>query len=219
MEESNITVTAALSRTADSAPGGTKVFVALENKLIGLIVVDDPVRPNAKEAIRRMRDHGVKRIVMLTGDNRHSAEAVARKVGITEVHAELLPEEKLKLIQEIQAEGYTTAMVGDGINDAPALASADVGIAMGDGGTDVAIETADIALMRNNLTVVAKAIERSRGTLGNIRQNITFAVLTVAALLTGVLSGNVHMAGGMLIHEISVMLVILNGMRLLRSTD
>ncbi|WP_319477961.1 HAD-IC family P-type ATPase [Marispirochaeta aestuarii] len=161
----------------------------------------------------------MKRIVMLTGDNLRTAQAVAREVGITEVHAELMPEEKLELIRVIQREGYTTAMVGDGINDAQALASADVGIAMGDGGTDIAMESADIALMRNDLAVVAQAIERSRGTLRNIRQNITLAVLTVTGLLAGVLSGSIHMAGGMLIHEASVMLVILNGMRLRRPTE
>ena len=219
MEESGIhTDNTDIGRSYTEA-GETTVFIALEEKLIGLIGVADPLRTKAKEAIARMRSSGVKRIVMLTGDNRHTAQALARKVGITEVYAELLPEEKLEQIRTLQREGYTTAMVGDGINDAPALACADVGIAMGDGGTDIAMETADIALMRNDLSVVARAIERSRGTLRNIRQNIALAVLTVTGLLIGVLSGNVHMAGGMLIHEASVMLVILNGMRLLRPAD
>ena len=219
MEESGIKMDKEADRAADTVSGETMVFVALDERLIGLIGVADPVRSHAREAVSRMRSSGVKRIVMLTGDNLRTAQAVAREVGITEVHAELMPEEKLELIRAIQKEGYTTAMVGDGINDAPALASADVGIAMGDGGTDIAMESADIALMRNDLAVVAQAIERSRGTLRNIRQNITLAVLTVTGLLAGVLSGNIYMAGGMLIHEASVMLVILNGMRLLRPAE
>ncbi|ORC38388.1 copper-translocating P-type ATPase [Marispirochaeta aestuarii] len=219
MEESGINIDQEDVGAADIGSGETMVFVALDDRLVGLIGVADPVRSHAKEAVARMRSSGVKRIVMLTGDNRRTAQAVARQVGITEVHAELLPEEKLAHIRALQEEGFTTAMVGDGINDAPALASADVGIAMGDGGTDIAMETADIALMRNDLTVVAQAIERSRGTLRNIRQNIALAIITVTGLLIGVLSGNVHMAGGMLIHEASVMLVILNGMRLLRPAD
>jgi Cd2+/Zn2+-exporting ATPase len=188
----------------------------VDGALLGALVVSDVIRPDAREAIRRLRSVGIDRIVMLTGDNRETAEAIAQEVGITEVYAELLPEEKLEHMQRLRRAGYVAAMVGDGINDAPALAAATVGIAMGGSGTDVAIETADIAIMRDDLLVVAEAVRRSRRTLANIRQNIVIAVATVAALLTGVLVGEIHMAGGMLIHEASVMIVILNGMRLLR---
>ena len=196
---------------------GSRIYVARDREPLGVLLVADPIRKDAAEAIKRLRDSGVERILMLTGDSEDNAQAVAEEVGITEVCAELLPEEKLEAIEQLKAEGEVTAMVGDGINDAPALAAADVGLAVGAAGTDVAIETADIALMRDDLLLVPQAVGRARATLRNIRQNVVVAVTTVAALLVGVLLGEVHMAGGMLIHEASVLLVILNGMRLLRS--
>lgn len=194
---------------------GSPVYVALDGVLLGALQVADPVRGDAREAVERLRAAGVRRLVMLTGDSRSAAEEVAREIGLEEVLPELLPEEKLEAIEKLRREGYVTAMVGDGINDAPALAAADIGIALGSAGTDVAIETADIALMRDDLLLVAKAADRARKTLANIRQNVVIAVSTVAALLAGVLLGEVHMAGGMLVHEVSVLIVILNGMRLL----
>jgi len=191
------------------------VLVAVDGTLLAQISVADPVRPDAAEAIRLLRQTGVREIVMLTGDNDGTAREVAGQIGITEVYSELLPEEKLEKIEEMRQRGLVVAMVGDGINDAPALAAANVGIAMGAAGTDVAIETADIALMRNDLMILVESIARSKMAFRNIRQNVIIAVFTVVGLLTGVLLGDIHMAGGMLIHEISVMVVILNGMRLL----
>ncbi len=195
---------------------GATVLVALNEHLLGGLSISDPIRESATNVAGALKKTGVRRIVMLTGDNHASAEGVAEKAGITEVYADLLPEDKLNRIEALRKEGYVVAMVGDGINDAPAMAAADIGIAMGASGTDLAIETADIALMRNDLDLLARAIRRAHLTLRNIRQNVFIAVTTVSLLLAGVLLGEVQMAGGMLVHEASVMIVILNGMRLLR---
>lgn len=199
------------------AAGKTAVLVALDGLIIGVLGIADRLRPTAPEMVARLWSSGLKRIVMLTGDNPQAARAIAAEAGINDVYAELVPEGKLEIIRQLQAEGQVVAMIGDGINDAPALAAADIGLAMGAAGTDVAIETADIALMTNDLLKVPEAIRLSKATLNNIRQNVVIALLTVVFLLTGVLLGQVHMAEGMLIHEVSVMVVILNGMRLLRA--
>ncbi len=197
--------------------GKTAVLVALDGVIIGMLGIADQLRPNASEMVRRLHATGLKKIIMLTGDNALTAQAIADEAGIDEVYAALLPEDKLAIIKQLQAEGEVVAMIGDGINDAPALAAADIGIAMGAAGTDVAIETADIALMTDDLLKIPEAIRLSKATLNNIRQNVVIALATVAFLLVGVMLGQVHMAEGMLIHEASVMIVILNGMRLLRT--
>lgn len=196
--------------------GQTPIMVAADGRLIGLLGMSDMAREGAREAIARLRGIGISRVVMLTGDQHGAAQAIARDVGIEEVHAGLMPEDKLELIRRLKAEGAHVAMVGDGINDAPALAAADTSIAMGAAGSDVAIETADIALLKDDLGKIPEAMAISRATLGNMRQNLAIALVTVAGLLAGVFSGNVHMAGGMLVHQLSVLIVIANGMRLLR---
>jgi len=198
------------------ADGKTAILVVVEGTVIGVLGISDPIRESSAEAIRRLYAAGLKRVLMLTGDDRLTAWAIAAKAGIDEVRSELLPEHKLEAIRELQREGYITAMAGDGINDAPALAAADTGIAMGAAGSGVAIETADIALMADDLLKIPEAIRISKATLSNIRQNVAIALITVTGLLLGVLLGEVNMAGGMLIHEASVLIVILNGMRLLR---
>ncbi|MCL4765505.1 MAG: cation-translocating P-type ATPase [Hyphomicrobiaceae bacterium] len=205
---------AALSRLLSA--GQTPVLVALDGRLVGLLGLSDMPREGAAAAIARLREIGIRRVVMLTGDQREAAEAIAGEVGIGEVHAGLMPEDKLARIRALRAEGAHVAMVGDGINDAPALAAADTSIAMGAAGSDVAIETADIALLKDDLRKIPEAMAISRATLGNMRQNLVIALLTVAGLLAGVFSGHVHMAGGMLIHQLSVLIVIVNGVRLLR---
>lgn len=197
--------------------GKTAVLVGLDGTAIGALGIADTLRESAASLKREAQAAGIERIVMLTGDDPRTARAIAASAGIDEVHAGLLPEEKLAVIKKLQAEGHTVAMVGDGINDAPALATADVGIAMGAAGTAVAIETADVALMSSDLHKIVEAMRLSRATVGNIRQNVVIALLTVAALLAGVLLGKVHMAAGMFVHELSVLVVILNGMRLLRA--
>ncbi|NGP75120.1 cation-translocating P-type ATPase [Balneolaceae bacterium YR4-1] len=194
--------------------GRTTVLVAVDDTFVGGMGLADPVRPDARAMIARLREDGINRIVMLTGDALPVAQAISKEVGIGEVHAGILPDQKNDIIQNMQQEGEKVAMIGDGINDAPALATADIGIAMGAAGTDVAIETADIALMSDKLMNIPEALRISKQTLRNIHQNVAMALLTVGALLTGVFMGSVHMAAGMLIHELSVMLVILNGMRL-----
>ncbi len=200
-----------------SVEGKTAVVVALDGVALGLLGVADTPRPAVTAMLEQLKAVGVEQVVMLTGDAQPTARAVADAVGIQTVRAGLLPEDKLAAIRELQAAGHVVAMVGDGINDAPALATADIGIAMGAAGTDVAIETADIALMADDLLKIPEAIGLSRATLRNIRQNVAIALITVVGLLIGVLLGQVHMAGGMFIHELSVLIVVLNGMRLLRA--
>ncbi|NWN91618.1 cation-translocating P-type ATPase [Marinobacter adhaerens] len=197
--------------------GETVAAVSVNGALVGLLGFADRLRPEAAAALQSLRDSGVKRLVMLTGDHHASAQRIAREIGIDEVHAGLLPEQKLEAIERIQRETGPTAMVGDGINDAPALATADIGIAMGVAGTDVAIESADIALMADDLGKISEAVGLARATLNNIRQNVVIALLTVFGLLAGVFANEVHMAGGMFIHQISVLVVVVNGMRLMRA--
>src|SRR5207249_3982910 len=153
--------------------GQTVMFVALDGQLVGLLGVADPIKPSTPEAIRLLREDGVQ-IVMLTGDSRTTAEAVARTLGIERVEAEVLPEQKGEVIRRLQAEGHVVAMAGDGINDAPALAQAHVGIAMGTG-TDVAIESAGMTLVHGDLRAMARARRLSRATMSNIRQNLFLA--------------------------------------------
>lgn len=205
---------AAVGRLA--AQGRTPMVVALDGRVIGVLAVADRVRADARDMVAGLHAAGVRRVVMLTGDARRVAEAVAAEVGIDEVRAELLPEDKLAAVAALQAAGHTVAMVGDGVNDAPALATADIGVAMGAAGTGVAIETADIALMRDDLRGIPQAVSLARRTVRVMRQNIAIALVTVAALLGGVVLGGVTMAIGMLVHEASVLLVIANAMRLLR---
>ena len=151
------------------------MYVVVEGTVAGLLSVADPVKPSTPEAIRMLHEDGIK-IVILTGDNRTTAEAVAKKLGIDEVHAEVLPEQKGNLVKRLQAEGRMVAMAGDGVNDAPALAQAHVGIAMGTG-TDVAMESAGVTLVKGDLRGIAKARRLSRGTMRNIRENLFFAFI------------------------------------------
>ncbi len=153
--------------------GQTVMYVIIDSAVAGLIGVADPLKPSTPEAIRELHDDGVK-IVMLTGDNRTTAEAVGKKIGIDEIHAEVLPEQKSELVKRLQAEGRIVAMAGDGVNDAPALALAHVGIAMGTG-TDIAMESAGVTLIKSDLRGIVKARRLSRATLRNIRQNLFFA--------------------------------------------
>ncbi len=155
--------------------GETVMLVAVDGRLAGLIGVSDPVKESTPEAIRALGEGGI-RIVMLTGDNRTTAEAVGRRLGIDEVVADVLPEQKIEVVKRFQREGRVVAMAGDGVNDAPALAQAHVGIAMGTG-TDVAIESAGITLLGGDLRGIVRARRLSRAVMRNIRQNLFFAFI------------------------------------------
>lgn len=214
-----VTNQAAAVDAADTfaAAGKTPMIVAVEHAVIGVVAVADTIRADAAQMIERLHDAGVTQVVMLTGDTRLVAEAIGHKTGIDEIHASLLPEDKLRAVSKLQQAGHVVAMVGDGVNDAPALATADIGVAMGAAGSGVAIETADIALMGDNLLKLPEAIRLAKRTTRVMKQNILIALATVVALLIGVFAGNVTMALGMLVHEGSVLIVILNAMRLLRN--
>lgn len=196
--------------------GNSAIFIAVDGNVAGIISIADQIRDDAKKALAQMRENGIKKIVMLTGDNKHTAEAVATELGLDEFHAELLPENKVEYVKQLKDSGHVVAMAGDGINDAPAIATADIGLAMGEGGTDVSMETADVVLMADKLMQFSHAYSLSKATTKNMKQNIFIAVGVVIILLTGVLMGSVHLASGMFIHEASVLIVILNAMRLIR---
>lgn len=196
--------------------GNTAIFAAVDGLIAGVFSIADEIRDDAVEALAEMRRNGIKKMVMLTGDNRHTAEIVAGTLGLDGFHAELLPGDKVRYIHQLKAAGHIVAMAGDGINDAPAIATADIGLAMGEGGTDISMETADVVLMADKLMQLSHAYSLSKATIRNMKQNTFFAVFTVFVLLLGVLNGSVHLASGMFIHEASVLLVILNGMRLIK---
>ncbi|MCO1334737.1 heavy metal translocating P-type ATPase [Microbulbifer sp. OS29] len=179
--------------------GRTVIYAAVDGKIKGVIAVADPIREDAEAAIIRLKNLGL-RIEILTGDNRASAEAVAERLGIDRVHAELLPEDKERIVAELQGKGERVGMVGDGINDAPALARADVGFAIG-AGTDVAIESADVTLMRSSLHGVANAIELSRATLRNIKQNL-FGAFIYNSLGIPIAAGVLYPVTGLLLSPV-----------------
>jgi Cd2+/Zn2+-exporting ATPase len=191
--------------------GGVQVS---SGRLLGLIAVADTLRPDAPEVIRKLKSLGVRKVVMLTGDHGRVARAIARQVGVDEVHSHLLPEDKVKVIRLLKNDGRV-AMVGDGINDAPALATANVGIAMGAAGTDVAMETADIVLMSDNLKNIPFALRLSRRSQTVIFENLAFALAVIVVLVASALGFHLPLPIGVVGHEGSTVLVCLNGLRLL----
>lgn len=197
--------------------GRTAMYVGINGKAVGIVAVADTIRDDAPAAIRSLHDKGI-RVVMATGDAERVARNVAAELGVDEVRAELMPEDKLEIVKELQAQGRVVAMVGDGVNDTPALATADIGVAMGAAGSPAAIETADIALMADKLPRLPYALGLAQRTVRTMRVNIGIALLTVTILLAGVLLGGVTMSIGMLVHEASVLLVIAIAMLLLRPT-
>ncbi len=214
MERERVEV--AQSRSAElQAQGHTVLGVCADEKILGLISVRDVLRPEAKEAVLRLKNQNV-RTVMLTGDNPQAAAAIASEAGVEEAHSGLLPEEKLRLVRQWQSQGKRVAFVRDGINDAPALAAADIGIAMGAAGTDMALETSDIAFLNDDLTKMPEIVALSRRTLSVIRQNITFSVMLNVFSVIAAGLGWVSPIGGAVLHESGAMVVIVNAIRLLR---
>jgi Cu+-exporting ATPase len=195
------------------------VLASINGRPAGLIAVADPIKSSAAEAIQKLKEAGL-RLVMLTGDNRATASSIAKQLGISEFEAEVLPENKLAIVKKLQSEGRVVAMAGDGVNDAPALAQADVGIAMGTG-TDVAMESGDITLIKGDLQALVRARNLSRATMRNIRQNLFFAFIynllgvpIAAGVLypfTGLLLQPIFAAAAMSFSSVSV---IANALRL-----
>jgi len=201
------------------ALGKTTMLVRREGTFVGLLALADTPRPGMREVFAQLASLGVRQTVMLTGDNEAVAKAVAASVGITDVRAGLLPEDKLKVIDDLMRDHQQVAMVGDGVNDAPAMARATIGIAMGGAGTDVALETADVALMGDDLSRLPFAIALSRASHSIIQQNLWAAFGVVALLIPATLFGLASMGVAVLIHEGATVLVVLNALRLLRFTD
>ena len=201
---------------------GLSTVLIADDKVRLLYGITDEIRPNVKETLTRLKKQGIKELIMLTGDNESTAQSIAQQVGISQVYANLLPEDKAKILQDYKLAGEKVAFIGDGINDSPSIALADVGIAMSSG-TDIAIETSDIVLMSSNFDNLSYAHSLAKSTRKNMRQNILIALFVVIFLLSGLILGNssgfigqyVNMATGMFVHEASILLVILNAMRLI----
>lgn len=195
--------------------GNSLVLTSVDGVLKVLMGVRDPIRKGVREDLRQLKKMGVKKLVMLSGDNQGTVDVVSRELGLTEAHGHMLPEDKAAYIKKLRQAGRTVAFVGDGVNDSPSLALADVGIAMGNG-TDVAIETSDVVLVNSDFRRLPHALGLTKATAFNMKQNIAIAVGVVLILLTGLLFSEwVNMSVGMLLHELSILVVILNGMRLL----
>jgi P-type E1-E2 ATPase len=186
----------------------------MDSDLRGVISVSDTLREGIATSIKEMKQNGVKKVVMLTGDNRYVAEKISKEASIDETWAELLPEEKVEHVKKYQSQGYMTTMIGDGVNDAPALATADIGIAMGVSGTDVAIETAGIVLTTDDLAKVSKLIKLSQKTLIVIKQNIMFSLaVNILGLILSAL-GVITPITASKVHESSALIVVFNSLRL-----
>jgi Cd2+/Zn2+-exporting ATPase len=195
--------------------GQSIVCIAIDEKPAGVIALADQPRSTARDAIARLKRIGIRRTIMLTGDKKSVADAVGKEVGVDEVRAELLPQEKLDLVKSLENEYGPLAMIGDGVNDAPALAAATVGIAMGGAGTDVALETADVALMSDDLSRLPDAIGLSRFSRRIITQNLVIALGVIACLSPLAAMGFTYLGVAVMFHEGSTVVVVLNSLRLL----
>lgn len=196
--------------------GNSLVLTAVDGELKILMGIRDQIRPGVKQDLQELKNLGVKDLVVLSGDNQGTVDRVARELNLTEAHGHMLPEDKAAYIEKLQQKGHTVAFVGDGVNDSPSLALADIGIAMGSG-TDVAIETSDVILMNSNFSNLPHALGLVKATANNMKQNIVISVGVVLVLLTSVFFSEwMNMSIGMLVHEGSILVVIFNGMRLMK---
>jgi Cd2+/Zn2+-exporting ATPase len=198
--------------------GKTVILVGRNGKLLGILAIADALRPGAKETLSVIRKQGT-RTVMLTGDNERCAKAIAAQAGVDEYYAQLLPEDKVRVIKELKEKYGSVAMVGDGVNDAPAMAVSNVGIAMGAAGTDVAIEAGDIVLMSDDLSKINYVRELSGKTVNNIKQNIAVSLINIAFMVAAALLGYLGLVSGLLLNEISALVVIGNALRLLTTKN
>lgn len=196
--------------------GNSLVLTSVDGKLMVLMGVRDQIRPGVKVNLQKLKDLGVKNLIMLSGDNQGTVDVVSRELGLTEAHGHMLPEDKAEFLEKLKAKGRIVAFVGDGVNDSPSLALADIGIAMGNG-TDVAIETSDVVLMNSDFGRLPHALGLTKAISRNMKQNIFIALGVVLVLLASVFFSEwMNMSIGMLVHEASILIVIINGMRLLR---
>jgi Zn2+/Cd2+-exporting ATPase len=213
-------VTREIEARADelAATGRSVIPIAVDRLVVGMFVLEDAVRPEARATIRRLEELGL-RIVLISGDNRTTTGRVASELGILESYAEVLPRQKVELVQRLQAEGRKVAFVGDGVNDGPALVTADVGVAMGLAGTDVAIETAEIALLSDDLSKLPHLLGLSRQAIRAIRQNLVFSLGVLATAVGLTIIGILHPVTGALLHELSSIPVIANSARLIGARE
>ncbi len=194
---------------------GRTVVVIGDETPWGILVISDTIRPESAEAVARLKNQGIGRVVLITGDNRQVAEKLGNELGVDEIYAELFPDEKVRTLEKLRREYGAVAMVGDGINDAPALATADVGIAMGAAGTDVALESADVLLMSDDLSRLPGVLREARRTRRVVRQNLTFAFIVMVTLMILAMIGEISLPIGVIGHEGSTLVVVANGLRLL----
>ncbi|MFI4810153.1 HAD-IC family P-type ATPase, partial [Listeria monocytogenes] len=199
--------------------GKTAMLFGTNQKLISIVAVADEVRSSSQHVIKRLHELGIEKTIMLTGDNQATAQAIGQQVGVSEIEGELMPQDKLDYIKQLKINFGKVAMVGDGINDAPALAAATVGIAMGGAGTDTAIETADVALMGDDLQKLPFTVKLSRKTLQIIKQNITFSLVIKLIALLLVIPGWLTLWIAIMADMGATLLVTLNGLRLMKVKD
>ena len=216
LEDEHVAIpTEELEAIHEKAAGTSPLFLAVDNTLWGVLYIEDPLKENVAEVVEELRAEGFKRVIMLTGDNKHTAKVIAGQAGVDKYQAELLPEDKLQVIAQLARHGVT-GMVGDGINDAPALAQAGIGFAMAGGGTDAAIETADVALMDDDLRKIPRFIGLSRSTYAILLQNITLALGMKALFFVLAFMGLATMWMAVFADVGTSLLVVVNGLRAMR---